>query len=181
MSQIAENLKKYIKSKFYTELINEKQIKLTEESVNDKYEFSVNFAKKENHYIIIRDLKDLKENYASYLVHHPEDCDYIFLDLIKKRIVFIDLKCRGRFNKSDARSQLEAGEHWLRHLLFCSDNPNLIEDPSWKKYWIVLNHRKSRPSVKTQYKDYIECEHKRFMPIFEGQRFTFESLLIGKK
>lgn len=175
---IVKNINYAIENEYHMEIKNQEYIKLIEKD-NGGYEFHIELANpQKNHFLVIQNLNELKKNAAAYIKNPPKDCDYIMLDLNLKKIIFIELKDRESFTKKRVVEQIEAGEKWLEHLLFCSDLPNLMEDTSWAKFWVALNYRENkRPARKTQYKDLIK-DTKRPLPVYEGNNFILESLLI---
>lgn len=178
MIDIVTNINYALKSEYYMEIKNQEYIKLIEKD-NGGYEFHIEFANpQKNHYLVIQNLDVLKKQAAIYIKNPPKDCDYILLDLNLKKIILIELKDRESFTKKHVVEQIEAGEKWLEHLLFCSNLPNLMIDDSWKKFWVALNYRENkRPARKTQYKDLIN-DTKRPLPVYEGNKFILESLLV---
>lgn len=71
-------------------------------------------------YLIISNLEDLSSK-LSYSKNTPSDCDYVFINLEKKEIYFIELKASNQFLLKNVKKQLLSGRKWLEHFCFCSD------------------------------------------------------------
>ncbi len=143
-------------------------------------------SRKENlDFLIIKNLEGLKENSGYIIKNPPKDCDYIIIDIYKKRVYVIELKHKKDFDRtSDLVKQLDAGECWLQHILFCTKNENILENPEWEKYWININTRCKRPIRKASRhdktildKNFIVRESKRPLRKIRGNHLILESLI----
>ena len=56
------------------------------------YNVVLNIDRTESKFLVIKNLEELKQDYASYLKQYPKDCDYIILDLIKHEVYIVELK-----------------------------------------------------------------------------------------
>lgn len=140
---LVEKFEKYIKSDFFQVKTNVSKLVLTEEE-GTKYSVELNVSRPQNNFLIIHNLELLKQEYALYLKQFPKDCDYIIIDLYKSNILFIELKNTSSYTNISAMEQLNAGQKWLEHLLFCSEFNDELKD--YSIYKILIKYMKTRPS-----------------------------------
>lgn len=180
---IIENFRENLKPTYYEELRDVNYI-LLEEKKGEKYIVEFNIATKPNHFLIIKDLEDLKMQEAKYLINKPQDCDYIILDILKKIVYFVELK-DTKITNAGFVEQLVAGERWLSHLLFCcrcEGEDFILENEDWCIKRIGVRYEKARPSrsVRSQrangsYKRLENVSGKELF-VFKGKYFHLEKV-----
>ncbi|MBS7334476.1 MAG: hypothetical protein KIG88_12875 [Weeksellaceae bacterium] len=138
------NLAKNIDNKYIThnESINEHLMLFEKnDSGNKKDKPYTGYLKKsgtDQDFLIITDLEDLSRK-LSYSKNTPSDCDYIFINLKKKEIYFIEFKASNQFSLNKVKKQLLSGRKWLDHFCFCSDIDESILQ-SFRTYNIWWEH-----------------------------------------
>lgn len=142
--KIITNFNKYIQSHFFEVKTNVNKLILTEDK-GTKYNVQLNVSRPHNSFLIIHNLEELKQNHASYLKQYPKDCDYIIIDLHKSNILLIELKDTRSDTNTGIMRQLNAGQKWLEHLLFCSKSDYILSD--YPTYKIAIKYTPSRPST----------------------------------
>lgn len=142
-NNIIKKFKKYIHKNFFEIKTDVKKLILTE-SNGANYQVQLNVGRPINNFLIIHNLEELKQNYAKYLKQFPKDCDYIIVDLYKHNILFIELKDTSSYTNISVMEQLNAGEKWLEHLLFCSESIQQFKD--YSTYKILVKYSQARPS-----------------------------------
>lgn len=139
---IVEQFSAYIKEDFFYTAKNEKALHLVEEK-GTPYEVVIKVDRETSTFLVIHNLEALKNDFAHYLKQAPKDCDYVILDLIEEVVYVIELKDTATTNSS-LMKQLEAGENWLNHLLFCCR----IEDftKGWPVKRLGIRYDAARPT-----------------------------------
>lgn len=174
-STIIANFEKYIHHHFFRVETNVRKILLTEEKGRE-YEVQLNVSRAENRFLLINNLEELKKEYATYLKQHPKDCDYIILDLYEKNIFLIELKDTDVTNV-DIMNQLNAGQKWLEHLLFCCDCTDSILD--WETFKIGVRYHDTRPSRSKRVNQNNRGDLQRFKEIRGENLITFKGKTVN--
>lgn len=118
------NLDLSLKDEYLEDYSGEKFIELVEEKNGSN--FLIERINTEE-LVAIKNIEDLKHQYLKAGVGcvNPKDCDYILIDSGKNRLYFIDLKYGKSGDIKSINEQLNAGEKWLEHFLFCANVPKI--------------------------------------------------------
>lgn len=118
------NLDLSLKDEYLENYSGEKSIELVEEKNGSS--FLIERINTEE-LVAIKNIEDLKHQYlkSGEGCVNPKDCDYILIDSEKNRLYFIDLKYGTAGSIQSINEQLNAGEKWLEHFLFCANVPKI--------------------------------------------------------
>lgn len=144
------NLVKYIDEEFidHDKSINNNLVLYEKnDSGHEKDKPYSGYLKKSNSdkdYLIISNLENLTSN-LFYSKKTPSDCDYIFINLEKKEIYFIEFKGSNQFLFKDVKKQLLSGQKWLEHFCFCSEiDENALKEFKTYNIWWEYSSRACR-------------------------------------
>lgn len=141
---IVEKFSTYIKKNYYYVAENEKNISLIE-TKGSPYQIDLKIDREVSKFLVIHNLEELKKEDAGYLLQHPQDCDYVILDLLNNVVYLMELKDTD-ISTTEFMKQLRAGESWLSHLLFCCKCEVTIDE--WEIKRVGMKYQKGRPSSK---------------------------------
>lgn len=152
MGLLYEKFSRHIDEQFYKRYKTHPhdKLKLEEQNSGGKHAYEVIFillaSEKHDDILIIKNLEELKTKHAKYIkMDPPKDCDYIIINETKQKIYYIELKDTDSYTHQSIKDQLDAGEKWLHHLLFCSHlDDSYIE--GWKKFNICVKYNGGRNS-----------------------------------
>lgn len=145
MNELVEKFEKHISYKYYKH-VDGSVVTLVEDNIGGrkgKYQVRFNI---DDELIMIKDIEKMKlTKNSNYIIHPPSDCDFVLISMSKKKIYFIELK-DTQFDKLEVKEQLQSGQKWADHLLFCANLTNIV-DEHWKKINICVKYCHSRPST----------------------------------
>ncbi|MDO3409938.1 hypothetical protein QWJ34_09200 [Saccharibacillus sp. CPCC 101409] len=176
---IESNFERFLKEDYFEILNNVKHIKLAENK-GIPYEVTLRVSSRENKFLLIKNIEDLKNNDMNYIKEKPKDCDYIIIDLLKQVIFIVELKDTDTTN-TELIKQLLAGEKWLDHLLFCCqcDEADLKKWDIHRVHIRYLSVRPPRNSRKSATQDFYTFEkddkNRRFKRV-KGKEFNIDDI-----
>ena len=88
---LIDNFHENLKRQYFEEKRNVSKIILTEHK-DTQYSVEFLLSDKVNHFLIIKNLEELKSKEAKYLLKQPKDCDYILIDILKSVVYIVELK-----------------------------------------------------------------------------------------
>lgn len=101
------------------------RIPLKEEEQGEVYSIEFKYRTQADAIIVLVPSK-IKEA-ISFLKQLPKDCDYIIVDVERKKIFCIELKKSTNNKRQDILSQVKGGEYILNMMAFLSQSVNLSE------------------------------------------------------